>query len=160
MHKVCGWKCGLELTNVTKEKSYKKETARMKRDFKANDRSHQIKLTQTACNAYIRDRDKNEPCISCGTTKPDIQYCAGHFKTVGSNPALRFNPLNIHKQCNRYCNMALSGNVAAYRERLIEKIGLDYVLWIEGPQDAQNWCIDDLKEIRQYFKEQTKLLTK
>ena len=130
----------------------------MKRDFKANDRSHQIKLTQQACNAYIRERDKKEPCISCGTTKQDIQYCAGHFKTRGSTPSLRFHPGNIHKQCNRYCNMALSGNVAAYRERLIEKIGLDYVLWLEGPQEAQNYDIEDLKLMKNWFKEQTRLL--
>lgn len=128
------------------------------RKEKLKSRSDHLREAQIACNAYIRERDKNKPCISCGTTKPDIQYAAGHYKTRGSHPALRFHPFNLNKQCNKNCNLHLSGNIAEYRPRLIEKIGLDNVEWLEGPHQAQNWSIDDIKEIKAFYKEQLKII--
>mgnify|MGYP001122444854 CR=1 FL=1 len=157
---VCGWKCALEWNKIKAEKEYKKETARMRKEFKDNDKPHQMKLTETACNAYIRARDKGQPCISCGTVNPNILYSAGHYKTVGSSISLRYNPANIHLQCLKNCNKERSGNIAEYRPRLIEKIGLRHVEWLESEeaQAAQNWTIEDLKEIREWFKQQTRLL--
>jgi hypothetical protein len=62
---------------------------------------------QQAFNAYIRARDADLPCISCGETNPpDLhggQWDCGHFKTVGANPELRFEERNAHKQC-KSCN--------------------------------------------------------
>lgn len=157
--KACSVICAYALVKQDKDKKYKKETLGMKKKFKDNDRSGWLDKAQKSCNAYIRERDKDLPCISCGTTKPDIQYCAGHFKTRGGHPELRFNPLNLHKQCNHHCNMQLSGNISGYRPRLIEKIGIDKVEWLEGEQQAQNWTIIDLKEICQYYKDKLKELS-
>ena len=117
-----------------------------------------MREAQTACNAYIRERDKNEPCISCGTTKPDIQYCAGHYKTRGGHHEIRFHPFNINLQCNKHCNLHLSGNITQYRPRLIDKIGLSNVEWLEGPHKAQHLTIDDIKEIKMYYRDQLKYL--
>ena len=119
--------------------------------------SDHLNEAQTACNAYIRYRD-GKKCISCGTEKPEIQYCAGHFKTRGAHSALRFHPFNIHSQCNKNCNLMKSGNIAEYRPRLIEKIGLDNVEWLEGPHEIQKFTISDAKEIKAYYKEQLKIL--
>ena len=157
------YKCILAWGNLQQDKKHKAakkafraETRKLKE--KAKTRSQWLAEAQQACNAYIRERDKADGCISCGTMKPDIQYCAGHFKTRGGHPELRFHPLNIHKQCNKHCNKEKSGNIAVYRPRLIEKIGLANVEWLEGPHEAQNWVIDDVMEIKQYYKEQLKLL--
>ena len=122
-------------------------------------KSDWLREAQTACNAYIREKDKNEPCISCGTTNPNIQYCAGHFKTRGGHPELRFHPFNIHRQCNKNCNLHLSGNIAEYRPRLIKKIGIENVEWLEGKHEAQHLTIEDIKEVKAYYKEQLKYLT-
>lgn len=160
---VCGWKCAIELQNrqtakkaEREAKEFRKETRRRKVAMKS--RSKWLTEAQTACNAYIRERDKDEPCISCGTTKPDIQYCAGHYKTRGGHPELRFHPFNIRKQCNRHCNLALSGNIPEYRPNLIKKIGLKNVEWIEGKHEPQNLTIDDIAEIKEFYKNQLKLL--
>ena len=54
--------------------------------------------------------------------------------------------------------MRLSGNIPEYRPKLIEKIGLSNVEWLEGHHEAQNYTISDANEIRDYYKEQLKIL--
>jgi hypothetical protein len=137
-------------------KAKKKANNKAKREFNNNDRGYLLEKAQKACNAYIRERDKHLPCISCGTTKPDIQYCAGHFKTRGAHPALRFNELNIHKQCNKHCNLSLSGNIANYRPRLIERIGIAKVEWLESYHPPQNLTLDEIKDITAHYREKLK----
>jgi len=70
---------------------------------------------------FIRERDKDKPCISCG------QYTtlqAGHFYSGGHYSALRFDEDNVHGQCLR-CNYFLSGNLNNYRINLEKKIGTE-----------------------------------
>ena len=74
-------------------------------------------------NAYIRKRDSDLGCISCGSHK-DIQ--AGHFYSAGHHELLRFNEDNVNSQCLR-CNYHLSANLINYRKNLIKKIGIDRV---------------------------------
>ena len=153
---VCSPKCAIEDAREKKKKADKKFVRDGRERLKT--KSDHLREAQTATNAYVRERDKNEPCISCGTTKETIQYCAGHYKTRGGHPELRFHPMNIHKQCNQYCNLQLSGNIPKYRPNLIDKIGLSNVEWLEGQHESQNLTIGDIKEIKQYYKEQLKRL--
>ena len=117
-------KAFVEETKKQKEVKEKKEWAKEKKERKeaALTYSEWLNLFQTVFNTYIRLRDSKDGCISCGTTK-NVQYAAGHFFTVGGFPNVRFDEDNVHKQCNRYCNMENSGNIHNYRPRLIEKIG-------------------------------------
>jgi len=101
---------------------------------------------QTAFNRWIRLRDKDRPCISCGRHHSG-QYHAGHYRTVGSCPELRFEPLQVHKQCSP-CNLHLSGNILEYRKNLIGVVGQDMVDWIEGPHEMPHRTIDDIKAIK------------
>lgn len=114
------------------------------------------KLAQTAVNAFVRARDSDLPCISCGRHHRG-QYHAGHFLSVGAHPELRFEPLNIHKQC-KPCNVDLHGNVLNYEVNLIAKVGVEVVAWLRGPHDAKHYTIDDLKNIRAEYKEKLKQL--
>ncbi len=155
LSRVCSPHCALKLVRLDNEKAIKRDTRERKKKLKT--KTDYANEAQSACNAYIRERDKNLGCISCGTTKP-VQYCAGHYKTRGGHPELRFHPLNIHKQCNQYCNMRLSGNLQGYRPRLIDKIGIDAVEWLEGAHQPQKLSEEDLVEIRQHYREQLKLL--
>ena len=165
---VCGWKCALLQVNRINERkatiASKKVDSAKKRDIALRklalkSKSDHLRDAQAACNAYIRERD-GKICISCGTQKPDIQYCAGHYKTRGAHPSLRFHPFNISSQCNKRCNLMLSGNISDYRPNLINKIGLSNVEWLEGPHESQNLTIDDIKEIKEYYREQLKILKK
>ena len=163
---VCSPGCAIQRVQRTNEQ---KARASINKERKSQRKAHRerkqalksksdwLREAQTACNAFIRERDKDLPCISCGNTR-DVKYAAGHYKTRGGNPELSFHPFNINKQCDWYCNLNLSGNITEYRKGLIKKIGLKNVEWLEGPHQAQNLTIDDIKEIKEYYKEQLKQL--
>ncbi len=158
--------CAIKVGRSNREKKERKETRARKTALKT--KSDWIKDAQKSFNAYIRERDKNEPCISCGRTKEEVDptegwkvggsWDCGHFLTVGAFPELRFEPLNAHKQC-KSCNGG-SGKYASknktvgtyYRERLVQKIGLAKVEWLEGPHEPAKYSIDDIKEITKEYK--------
>jgi hypothetical protein len=126
------------------------------RKVKLKTRSDWLKEVQVVFNAYIRKRDEDEPCISCGRHHQG-QYHAGHYRSVGSTPELRFEELNVHKQCST-CNNYRSGNLIEYRIRLPAKIGLDKVEWLEGKHEPKHYTIDELKELKRIYREKIKLL--
>ncbi|WP_025856076.1 recombination protein NinG [Pseudomonas sp. CHM02] len=129
------------------------------RKEKLKSRADHLKDTQQAFNAWIRARDAGRPCISCGTTA-DVQYCAGHYRTTGSCPELRFEPLNVHLQCNKNCNLSKSGNILGYRPRLLEKIGAEAVEWLEGPHEPKKYTIEQLKAMTADYRAKTRELKK
>jgi hypothetical protein len=65
----------------------------------------------------IRERDKNDPCITCPKTK--ATFHAGHFRPRGFM-ATRWNPFNVNKQCN-YCNVFKDGAAYEYGIALDKK---------------------------------------
>lgn len=113
--------------------------------IKAKTARDYLPLAQAAFNKYIRLRDADRPCISCGVTYG--KWNAGHYRSVGSNPALRFEPLNNHKQCVQ-CNQSKSGNAVEYRIGLIARVGQEAVDFLDGPHEPKHYTIDDLKEIK------------
>ena len=127
-----------------------------KKEYYANDKSTRREAAQKAFNAYIRARDSDCSCISCGRSS-GCKINAGHYKSVGSTPELRFNELNVHLQCE-HCNMFKSGNIENYRINLIDKIGLDKVEWLEGPHEPKKYTCEDLKEIELIYKGKIKKL--
>lgn len=101
-------------------------------------------------NAFIRNRDKDKGCISCG--KPVTQ--AGHFYSAGKFNILRFDEDNCHGQCQQ-CNFYKEGNLKVYRENLIVRIGERRVKLLD--QTAQDnrlfkWEYEDLKQIFEKYK--------
>ena len=78
-------------------------------------------LAQKKFNAFIRKRDENCLCISCG--KNPIQQ-AGHYYAAGKYNGLRFHEDNVHGQCI-HCNYYEHGNLIKYRINLEQKIGRD-----------------------------------
>ncbi|WP_122813284.1 recombination protein NinG [Pseudomonas viridiflava] len=121
-------------------------------------RSDHMKDTQQAFNEWVRNRDAALPCVSCGRHH-EGKYDAGHYRTVGSNPALRFEPMNCHKQCVP-CNQHKSGNVVEYRLELVRRIGIVNVEWLEGPHEPQKYTIDELKAMTAKYRALTRELKK
>jgi len=142
--------CMVAWGQQVKDKAYKAETRVMKKASRDTDRSYWTKKVQAEFNRWIRERDKLLPCISCQRHHTG-QYHAGHYKSVGSSPELRFSELNCHKQCSP-CNNHLSGNIASYRGHLIAKIGICQVEWLEGPHDPAKYSMDDLKNLHDKYK--------
>jgi len=73
--------------------------------------------------AWIRKRDEEQGCISCGT-RNDPQ--AGHFYSAGHYASMEFNEDNVHRQCLQ-CNYHKHGNLLEYRKNLVKKIGNERV---------------------------------
>ena len=146
---VCGIKCAIELARIKREKKQKKKDRERLGELQPI--SHWLTETQKVFNEYIRLRDKDEPCISCGT-RAEVQYCAGHFRTRGAASHLRYNEDNVHKQCNKRCNLELSGNIAQYRPRLIDKLGLERVEALENDNTPKSWTREELDELRKVYR--------
>ena len=165
MQAVCSPACA----QAYAKKLAEQKAARAKRDDrkslrealeKAKTRGQHLKELQTAFNAWIRARDAGLPCISCG--RPASwrgQWDAGHYRSVGSNPASRFDPLNVNKQCGP-CNVHLSGNLIAYRAGLVKKIGLAEVERLEGPHLPLKLTLPEILEMKAFYRAEVRRLKK
>lgn len=154
--RVCSPKCALAYTKAEKQKTLDKQHREIKKQHREKDRGWWIKKAQAAFNAYIRKRDEKQPCISCGRMH-EGQYHAGHYRTVGAHPELRFEPLNCHRQCAP-CNNHKSGNIVEYRINLLKKIGEESLEWLEGPHEPKKYTIEELKDIEKEYKQKLKQL--
>lgn len=131
------------------------------RKEKLKSRADHLREAQAAVNEFIRLRDAHLPCISCDSTPNDndlmtgSRWDAGHYRSVGACPELRFEPLNIHRQCVK-CNRNLSGNTVGYRIRLVLRIGTEKVDWLEGPHSARKYTVDEIKAIKADYRAKTR----
>lgn len=131
----------------TNEKKIKAETNKRLGVIRASLMTHKdwMGLLQKVFNTWIRMRDAHLPCISCGTTA-NVEYAAGHFypTTYG---ILRFHEDNVHKQCNKHCNMMLRGNLHPYRIALEKKIGADRLAWLDAhAHDEVKLSVADIQD--------------
>ncbi len=151
----CSPDCAIVIARAKQEKQRLAIDQRERREIRAakervKPRGEHMKEAQAAFNAWIRERDSLQPCISCGRHHQG-KYDAGHYRTVGSNPALRFEPLNCHKQCVP-CNQHKSGDIVNYRINLVRRIGAEKVEWLEGPHEPKKYSIEDLKAIKAHYR--------
>ena len=168
MQTVCGIECALSLASLKKAKRERAKVIQDRKETKEKleklkTRGDWIKEAQIEFNKFIRLRDSQKGCISCGanctSTAIGGSGDAGHFRSRGSSPHLRFDERNVHLQCKK-CNRYLSGNVAAYRIGLIERIGLEAVESLEGDQGIRDHSIDALRAIKALYRAKWKELEK
>lgn len=117
-----------------------------------------IKKLQKVFNSYIRDRDKDKPCVSCGEYKDEKD--AGHFYATSGYSGLRFDEDNVHGECKR-CNRFDESHLIGYTENLKERIGeSDFNALKEKAQDYKKngvkWSRIELREKIEYYKQKTK----
>ncbi|MGL4756220.1 MAG: recombination protein NinG [Aeromonadaceae bacterium] len=157
-----GWFCTMDhAIEFAREKSARSKERKAKADHRQRKMDvkpigYWAERAQRSFNAYIRARDANEPCICCGACH-DGQWHAGHYRSVGGHPELRFEEDNCHKQAS-YCNNYKSGNLAEYRIRLIAKIGLGRVEWLEGRHEPKRYRREDYQAIEAEYKAKLKEL--
>ena len=154
--KVCSPVCAIEYGRKKQAVERKSATRKAKVALNRTDRSYMLKKAQAAFNAYIRERDKDLPCISCGRHH-DGQYHAGHYIPTGRSSMLRFNEDNCHKQCS-VCNNYKSGNLVNYRIGLIAKIGLPAVEALENAPTAARWTCEELDLVLADYQKRLKAL--
>ena len=165
---VCSPACALAIKDVNQQKARKSlaqvERKEIKvRKEKLKSRAEHLREAQAAVNEFIRLRDAHLPCISCDSIPSDddlftgSRWDAGHYRSVGSCPELRFEPLNIHRQCVK-CNRNLSGNAVEYRIRLVLRIGAEKVDWLEGPHPARKYTVEEIKAIKADYQAKSREL--
>jgi hypothetical protein len=158
----------LAIKEVNQEKARKSLAQIERREIKVRkeklkSRADHLREAQAAVNEFVRLRDAHLSCISCDSTPSDhdlitgSRWDAGHYRSVGACPELRFEPLNIHRQCVK-CNRNLSGNAVEYRIRLVKRIGAEKVDWLEGPHSARKYTVDEIKTIKAEYRALTREL--
>ncbi|MQU27263.1 ninG protein [Pseudomonas helleri] len=165
---VCSPKCALATVEVQKAKEKKSLAQADRREIKVRKealktRGDHIREAQQAFNEYIRTRDQaaGHFCISSG--KPldwsGNAVDAGHYRSVGSAPHLRFDERNCHAQ-SKQDNRFLSGNAVDYRIGLIARIGQEAVDALESDQSVRKYTVDEIKAIKAEYRAKTKELKK
>lgn len=143
---VCSTKCAIEYSKAThkkkKEKEWKKEKAVLKDKLKTLGQYEAE--AKKSFQKWIRMRDKDMLCISCGTNETNL-WDGGHYFKAELFSGLIFDERNCHKQC-RKCNRFLNGNELQYRKGLIERYGIEYVEQLESESDS--------KRVYKYTKEE------
>ena len=152
-HVACGPECAAIVAQEKRQAQERKEDRARKQAMKT--RGNWIADAQVAFNRFIRLRDQlaGRNCISSG--KPldwsGNNVDAGHYRSRGSAPHLRFDERNCHaqsKQENRYA----SGNATDYRIGLIARYGLAFVEALERDQTPRKWTIPELVAIRDEYR--------
>ena len=168
-------KFGVEKSNKSIALVEAKKHRAAKASLKLDNTRHQHKLTQKVFNRlrvlqeleWFNNTGIEPYCISCGKTNMD--WCCGHFKTVGSSGALRYDVKNTTLQCNFYCNMNKSGNIEGcskthgYKKGLLLRFGeiegqriIDYCM--EGQSTIKKWTGLELQQMRKEFSAEIKRL--
>jgi len=164
LQRVCGPTCALQHARNVAEKKQAKQEAQERKETRQKLQALQtkpqlVKKAQMAFNAFIRARDAGKPCISCGKPlggEPNT-FDAGHYRSVGSAPHMRFVETNVHGQC-KHCNNHLAGNHIAYRKGLIERVGLQEVERLERDQTTRHYTKEGLTELARQYRELTRNL--
>lgn len=175
MQVACSPACALKVAkrNIKeKEKAERKDLRERKQKLKT---ISQLKSeAQSAFNRFIRLRDHNDGCISCGRSKQEVEsdsptvggyWDAGHYKTRGAYPQLRYVEANVHKQCKK-CNGGAKYSrkektvTERYRENLIKKIGADSVEWLEQDHPIIKWTREDLEQLKKTYNARANKLQK
>lgn len=107
-----------------------------------------------------RLRDRFDGCISCHIG-PDYggKWHGSHYRPAGSNAAVELHLWNIHKSCAQ-CNLFKGGNLGPYRIKLVAKIGLDRVEWLESQTQPVKRSIEYLKRYKAVMGKKLKRLEK
>lgn len=108
---------------------------------------------QRVFNAFIRERDRDQPCICCGKLfdEADLltggQWDAGHYISRGAAAHLRFVEDNVHRQLKGH-NRPGGTTRAQFRAGMIARIGLAAVEALEADQTPRHYTIDDLRSMK------------
>ena len=164
----CSPDCAVVIARGKQEKKRKAMATIERREIKVRKeklktRSDHMREAQQAFNEYIRTRDQaaGHFCISSG--KPldwsGNAVDAGHYRSVGSAPHLRFDERNCHAQ-SKQDNRFLSGNAVDYRIGLITRIGQQAVDALEADQSVRKYSVEQIKGIKTYYRAKTRELKK
>lgn len=167
---VCDYQCGAELAMHLREKERERKRQKESRELRKRkealkSRGDWMREAQAAFNSYIRARDYGKPCISSGRMMSDSDLLtgsrmdAGHYRSTGAAPHLRFNTFNCHGQSVKD-NRDLSGNAVEYRKGLIARIGVERVERLENDNRIRSFNIHYLRRVKSIFSRRARHVKK
>jgi hypothetical protein len=117
-------------------------------EFKAKTRTEYLDILQDLVNQYILNvRDTGKHCCTCGATYKSVKFDAGHYRSRGACPELRFEPTNIHAQCY-ICNSHNSGMRLEYQVFIERQYGAEHLAWLNGPHKKLKEQFPDNQSIK------------
>ena len=140
-----------------KDEEWKKTKKKMQADIETV--QELMKATQIVFNKFIRIRDKDKPCISCGS-KLENKFDAGHYFSSGGHKAVTFDEDNVHGQCVA-CNQWKHGNLIQYQIGIEQRIGGDRLIQLhEKAHKSVKYSREDLRDLIATYKQKIKNLEK
>lgn len=171
---ACGVPCAVEygrkataVQRLKQEKADRAETKAKLAKFKK--RPAFIADAQQAFNEFVRFRDRDLPCICCGSFKASGEsalhgggWDCGHYISRGHASHLRFDERNAHKQ-RKGCNRPGATTRAKYRAGLVLRIGEAAVAELEALEytpPTRDMTKDELVAVRDLYRAKLAALKK
>lgn len=158
---VCSVPCAVEYSRMLFAKNARKADRKRAQELKPL--REVIAAAQVAFNAYIRERDRDRPCICCGKPFEPARYGgsmdAGHYLARSIAPQHRFNEDNVFGQ-RKNCNRPGGTTRAAFRAGVLARIGADRLAALEADTSVRKWTREELEDIKRTYAAKRRELTK
>ena len=154
-------KAKVEYDRELREKKAKREWNKKKREIKESLKTREDYFQEAlkAFNAYIRERDKDKPCISCDKPAGKYRITSGHFYPQGTYRNIALDEDNAAGQCWWDCNKNKHGNLLEYRPRLEKRIGKERLEALDKRRlEVRKYTIPELIELKVIYKDKLKKL--
>lgn len=160
MQCACSIECAQQIAQVERAKAEKREAAKERaatreRRAELKPRSKWLAEAQASVNRYcrLRDQARGLGCFTCGA-KPAAAFGgtldAGHFRSVGSAPHLRYFTSQIKTQCIP-CNRHKGGMALEFRRQLVAERGAEWVDDLEAMQGTAKFTVEFLQRLKRIF---------
>ena len=149
----------LNKSKITARKRVEKEKRNKERENKEKRKSiaQLVQEARKPFQRWVRKRDANKPCVSCGSVDSSI-WDAGHFYKAEIYSGLIFHEDNVHKQC-RKCNTYLNGNENNYRKGLEKRFGIDFLKELDNKANSlrsYKYTREELLSIKKEYQNKLK----
>lgn len=149
--------CVKAWVSEAKNQNWKKTKKKMQADIETV--QELMKAAQIVFNKFIRIRDKNQLCISCGS-KLENKFDAGHYFSSGGHKAITFDEDNVHGQCVA-CNQWKHGNLIQYQIGIEQRIGGERLIQLhEKAHKSVKYTREELRDLIANYKQKIKDLEK
>lgn len=159
-HKACSPDCAEALVALEKKRENRRALVEFRKKHKS--KAKHIAELQVVFNAWVRERDADQPCIDCGrfaakTGVPGGEWDAGHYLSRGHAPHLRFDERNVHRQL-KGCNRPGGATRAAFRQGMEARIGREALLALESDVTQRHYTIADVIAMKAHYAEKLRAL--